>query len=354
MRVAILTSRENSFPKVMAEGLRRMLLSLGVQVRVCPDGLWMIRRQPPVPATPAQAARALLRGAFLRSLRGFDAVIVTGHMPRAFMTDFMDDALVRASLPGVPIVLYDLVYLPTRGAWADWLKTGNPAMGIPTGGHFGMERYDWYLAASVVSEDPLPPGPHKLSVVGLNVCTGELFPEQNGSFTGLVDFARPDHPHERDIQIEALKAAEIPYRVLSGTYTTSQIRALYRQTAVYFIAHRESFGVPICEVQACGGYICTPRPDWVPSHWMKDPALPGPGVLTENFVVYDNDPKSLAATLTALRRTHSWPSSVRRRIFEQQPHLALGDLAALGSFLDRLQSAGIPAGDHLPETELVP
>ncbi len=341
MRVAILTSRENSFPKVMAEGLRRMLTALGAQVRVCPDGHWMIRRQPAVPATPAQVARALLRGAFLKSLRGYDAVIVTGHMPRAFMTGFMDDALIRATLPGVPIVLYDLVYLPTRGAWADWLKTGNPAMGIPTGGHFGMERYDWYLASSVVSEHPLPPGPHKLSVIGLNVCTGDLFPEQNGTFTGLVDFVRPDHPQERDIQIEALKSAGIPFRVLSGSYTTAQIRAIYRQTAVYFIAHRESFGVPICEVQACGGYIFTPRADWVPSHWIKDPAAPGPGTLTENFVVYENDPKSLAAKLTELRPKYSSHHCVRQRVLEQQPHLAVGDVAALASFLDQVSARKI-------------
>lgn len=344
MRVAILTSRENSFPKVMAEGLRRMLTSLGVHVRVCPDGLWMIRRQPAVPATPAQAARSLLRGAFLRSLRDFDAVILTGHMPRAFMTGFMDDALVRAALPGIPIILYDLVYLPTRGAWADWLKTGNPAMGIPTGGHFGMERYDWYLASSVVSEYPLPPGTHKLSVIGLNICTGDLFPEQNASFTALVDFARPDHPQERDIQIAALEAAGIPFRILSGSYTTSQIRAIYRQTAVYFIAHRESFGVPICEVQACGGYIFTPRADWCPSHWIKDPSSTGPGTLTDNFVVYDNDAQSIATTLTDLRSRYSPHCGVRQRFLKQQAHLAVGDVVALADFLDRLAARDILVG----------
>jgi hypothetical protein len=64
------------------------------------------------------------------------------------MRGFWDDHQLRGLLPDTPIVLYDLLYLGTRREWARWLGQGNAAVGIPIGGNFGLERYDWYLSTS--------------------------------------------------------------------------------------------------------------------------------------------------------------------------------------------------------------
>jgi hypothetical protein len=57
--------------------------------------------------------------AFLRRLLNYDAVIVVSHLPAAYLQYFLDDQAIRDALGNRPILLYDLVYLPTRGDWAD-------------------------------------------------------------------------------------------------------------------------------------------------------------------------------------------------------------------------------------------
>jgi len=162
MQLAILADSRNSFPRIMAEGLHRQLKQLGVASTVFYDGLDAIRvrrfaRDQRTVARLFDAALTWRLRKHIRIWSKYDALVIVGHNPLAFMRGFWNDTKLRALLPNHPIILYDLVYLKTRDEWEYWLRVGNPDLGIPTGGNFGLERYDWYLCASVVSERAMPP-----------------------------------------------------------------------------------------------------------------------------------------------------------------------------------------------------
>jgi len=338
LRIAILTNNANSYPKPMGLGLQRMLSKCGIDSDVITDGWDRIRCAPQLRVGSLRDVMTLKplravwnekrKARFLKTLVAYDAVVVVSHLPAAYMRYFLDDTAVRKALGRRPVILYDLVYLPTRGGWGDALRNGNPSLGVPEGGHWGIERYDWHLCVSVVSETPLPTEPQPCSIVGLDIDDGSLFPEQT-EFRALIDFERPEFSAERSVQLEALQRAGIPYTELRGQYSSADIRAIYRKSAIYFIAFRESFGLPICEVQACGGLVATPYSEWVPSHWIKeDLHQPGPGQLGGNFLVYDNDVEKLTEML--IRWKEQWSAEVTRASFlREYPHYYTGDTTAL-------------------------
>jgi hypothetical protein len=356
MRVAILTNNENSFPKPMGRGLQRMFARLGVESELFPHAWGAMRQIAPPPAHAAVTRRILSagvrplrrfrQGRLLKALRGFDLVVVVGPLPAAFMRYFLNDEAFRRALPDTPIVLYEVAYLRTRGGWEQALRQGNPALGIPDGGHYGLERYDWYLCASVVSEFPLPAGPQPVSVIGLDFDDGTLYPDQGGSCQALLDFERPDHPAERAVQEAALRATGVPFVELRGSYPLDRIRAIYRRCGIYFVAHRESFGLPICEVQACGAMVFTPYAEWCPSHWIKDDLrVAGPGRLSSNFVVYNNDEKLLAEELRRVRESYD-PARVRETFLREYPTYYRGDLDELRRFVDKVRAGAIHSRLH--------
>jgi hypothetical protein len=271
---------------------------------------------------------------------------VVGHLPSAFFGDHTVEAL-REVVPHTPVVLYDLVYLPTRGNWLKYLKEGNPQYWIPRGGNPGMERYDWYLATSIVSLYPLLRIPQPCSNIGIRIADESLFPNQGSEFRALLDFERPGHMHERAVQVQALHELGIRYTVLTGSYDLGAIREIYRQTSIYFVAHLESFGLPICELQACGAKVFTPYSLWCPSHWIKDDLfVPGPGRLNANFVVYDNDVQVLKQRICEVRNTFDARGNVEEFV-RANPALANGDMEQLRLFLERLASGKITSRSHL-------
>jgi len=219
-------------------------------------------------------------------------------------------------------------------------------MGIPYGGNFGLERYDWYLSISAVSEFGLPKGKHRLSVIGIDLDDGSLRAGEQNGLIALLDFQRGDHMDERRMQIQALTEAKVKWIELRDEYSTSQIRAIYRKCGAYFIAHRESFGLPICELQACGSVVFSPYAEWCPSHWMKDDiTIDGPGRLSENFRIYNNDPKLLASQLRELSVVYD-PEYVRRVFLRDQPQFLYGDLDQLQQFVDMLGAGKIHSNLH--------
>lgn len=352
MKLAILANTKNSFPKVMAEGLNRMLARIGVESTVFHNGLNAIEDKSYLAELGTVQSRLRLAGATwqLRRLanewKHYNAIVIIGHNPAAFMRGFWNDKQLRGLLPDIPIILYDLVYLGTRGKWAQWLRDGNPAMGIPSAGNFGLERYDWYLSISVVSEHGLPKGKQRLSVIGVDLDDGSLRAGEQNGFVALLDFQRGDHLDERRVQIQALTEANVKWIELRGEYSTSKIRAIYRQCSAYFIAHRESFGLPICELQACGSVVFSPYAEWCPSHWMKDDiTIDGPGRLSDNFRIYNNDPKLLASQLRKLTATYD-AEHVRRMFLRDQPQFLSGDLDQLQQFVDLLRTGKIHSNLH--------
>ena len=300
----------------MAEGSQRMVVRAGVSADVIYDGLEMLQRLPGPRGTGKpegliqagkSAVRYLLHSApalrrFLRRVRACDVIVVVDTIPRAFLREPLHVEALRREIPDTPIVLYDVFYLGTRGPWARWIRNGNPEKWLPPGG-YGLERFDWYLTASVVSEAALSREPQP-SVIGLTLDDGSLRAEPKEVFTALLDFEHPPRMKERAVQVLACQETNTPFEVLNGSYTIEEIRGVYRRSSVFFLSMRESFGLPICEVQACGAYVFTPYSNWQPSHWIKaDPHLRA-GALSRNFVVYNNE-KELAGAPSNPRNLRS-------------------------------------------------
>ncbi len=293
--------------------------------------------------------------AFVQELSGVDAIVIVANVPISFSPGvFPNIELLRKRLPKVPIVNYDLHYLPTLDSWARLLLRGEITkltardLSMFDKGRFGLERYDWYLMAAAGTEIPLPPGRQPFSLIGLDLDDGTLYPDQRGEFRALIDFEqdRGDYSRYRKAQLEALKLAGVPYTVLDGYYTRAEIREIYRHTSIYFLASAESFGLPICELQACGARIFLPNHYWAASHWLgRDLYTEREPELSPNFVIYDDDADKLAKRIEEVRQ--SFDAAAVRATFEQcQPHLFHGDLAEMKSFLEKLESGAIHAGLH--------
>jgi glycosyltransferase involved in cell wall biosynthesis len=355
VKIAILADNEDSFRKPMAQGLHRMLAKIGVQSTVFYDGLWAVRqRQPLSHASRSALVKSGIRAArqewafywLLPQLRRHDAVVVVQTIPVNFLKSHMRDRQLRRFLTDIPIVLYNSIYLPTRGLAARWLRDGDPARRIPPGEGWGLNRYDWYLTASVVSEYPLPPGCEMYSLIGLDLDDGTLAPIPKGDFVALIDFERPAHLRERAVQISALEETGTKYVVLHGAYPMAEIRRIYQQCSLYFLASRESFGLPICELQACGAYVFTPYADWCPSHWIKkNVAVPGPGTLPPNFIIYNNDKSVLPRQIEVIRKRYD-PKAVVDSFIAHQRQFFHGDLDELKAFIHKLQTGQIHAKLH--------
>jgi len=364
VHLSILANGGHSFNRTIAEGLARMALACGATAEIHLDGLDALAASVSINfETPGSAVGSTLR--LVKHRRMFErlvhrvadstVIVVVAPVPTSFARGTLTNIeRLRERLPEIPIVNYAHYYLPTVDKWG-------PAMlrGVKTGlteddlrnfrrGSFRMDRYDWYLVASVESEIPLPPGPQPYSRVGVHIDDGTLFPGQNGELRGLIDFAqtRINYPSSRKTQIDALERARIPYRILEGRFTRSEIREIYRHTGVFFLAHRESFGLSICEVQACGSYIVTPKAEWAGAHWIKqDLTVPGPGILSPNFLVYDDDPVKLTEQLEMVRSSFD-PERNLRTFREFHPHLYRGDTEAMGDFLGKVEDGTINSRSH--------
>lgn len=286
---------------------------------------------------------------FYQALRGCDVIVVVNHLPEAFLPSLNIERL-RAWFPQKPIVLYDLIYLPTSGnIWNIWLQDGksdhlHPE--IQRGGNYGLDRYDWYLCVSVSSDWPMPYEPQPYSLIGIDLDDGTLYPDQGESFTALLDFEMPAYMKERAVQIQALEETQTPYSVLHGRYDIPAIRSIYRKTSLYFLASHESFGLPICELQACGSPILLPYANWAPAHWLKnDLGQAGPGRLSPNFAVYDNDKDTLVAIIQRLKTEHK-SQCIVQTFREYHPQLWRGDRQALRTFVDLVSRSRITSQSH--------
>lgn len=364
MRIEILANDKASFVKPMADGLARMLEDCGAEPRIHYDGIAQLMRLQSVSYSSLRSfvgsvsrlsSNRKQLSSFVEQLRGADAIVIVAHVPSSFSRSTLPNVEeLRRRLPDIPIVNYDLVYLPTLDSWSRVILKGEQtkltpeAVSILRGGKFGMERYDWYLLASAGTYIPLPPGPHPYSLIGLNIDDERLFPEQKGEFSVLVDFeqTRGKYPEYRKIQLEALEMSGLKYEILNGRYTRDEMLAVFRRSAVLMLAHAESFGLPICEAQACGCLIFTPDLHWNTAHWLgKDYYVKREPKCSPNFVVYENDAKHLAERLKSAAANFN-PARVRETFISTQPELFRGDRAELMNFLEKLSSGKIHSRLH--------
>ncbi|MEO8578030.1 MAG: hypothetical protein ABI556_15075 [Gemmatimonadales bacterium] len=359
MRVDILANDRASFIRPMAEGLQRMLVDCGAEPRLHYDGLsnLMMRQKPDFSSARSLAGSTLRLSQsrrafeeFVEQLRGTELIVVVANVPGSFSPGLMPNVeLLRARFPDVPIVNYDLHYLPTLDSWGRFLLKGERTqlsatdLAVFSKGQFGLERYDWYLMASVGTEIPLPQGPHPYSLIGLDLDDGTLYPDQRGQFRALIDFEqnRFHYPEYRKLQLEALQLSGVDYDVLERPYSMEEIRAIYRRTSIYFLASAEGFGLPICELQACGSLVFAGDPYWPASHWLGDDyyAKREPK-LSPNFVVYEKDAGRLAERIRQAA-ADSDPHAVRAAFEKYQPQLLHGDRESVRDFLDRVSAGDV-------------
>lgn len=233
-----------------------------------------------------------------RELDKCDCIIIIQNCPRVFYKESLKRIDYLRERFNKPIVNYDLHYLPNQG-WYGMIKKRNSD-------NYGLERFDWYLIASIVTEYALPIEIPKIySNIGFNIKDNTLYPEQK-EFIALLDFERPGYEIERSIQVTALKNTKTKYIELNGRYTTEEIRSIYRKSSIYFLAFRESFGLPILELQHCGSYIFTPYKEWAPAHFLnKNIYLSGYGDLGENFFVYENDLSKLEKLIVKIKKEYN-------------------------------------------------
>ena len=364
MRVDILVNEKAGYLLPMAEGLVRMLENVGAEPRIHLDGLAHLMRALSIDfSTPRSLVGSTTKlmgnkrefSAFVERLRGTDCIIVVSAPPIAFSpSGYPNIEVLRRLMPNVPIVNYDLHYLPMLYSWSKLILRDEETQLAPEHlkyfkkGKFGLERYDWYLMVSVGSHTVLPPGKHPYSLIGMNLDDGSLYPEQNGEFMALLDFDVSEfhYPEARKLQLDALEKAGVRYEKLQGRYPRADIRAIYRRTGAFLMSRSEAFGLPVSEVQACGSLVFLPDPHWAAAHWLgTDFHVKREPSLTSNFVVYESEVDALALRLVSAAESFN-PDAVRETFIREQPQLYHGDHDELRRFLSMLESGEIHSELH--------
>jgi hypothetical protein len=355
LKVAILSDSGDSFPKPMGRGLQRMVAAAGAEGLLLEQGLDGLPRKLNLLGR-GLAGQVRLRGILqawsrrwasqrlLRQLRPADLVVVVGHLPAAYYGHWFCDRTLRKHLGHRPLCLYDLIYLGTDPYWTQRLAHRIPEPSIRAGLHWGLNRFDHHLCVTEVGGEEIIPGGERFSRIGINLDEPDLHPQSNPTFTALIDFERPDQLEERAFQVTACLEAGIPFRVLHGRYRMEDIRAEYRACGVYFLAHQESFGLPILEAQACGARVLTPTGEWCRAHHLTT-GIRTRERLPDNIIAYDRQKDHLVRVLRELRASHD-PALNRRRFIEQQPAFFRGDSSCLRKFFEQVRAGTISAASH--------
>lgn len=341
----------------MADGLKKHLEKLGHEVLLLYDGYYWLTNMPLFKVFLSDIYKLLLnilsgkkkhilrfvdmllfKARYYNSILEADCLIVVDNCPNAFYKDCISRVEELRQIYKGPIVNYDLHYLPNQG-WYGMIKEKDS-------NNFGLERFDWYLPASLVMEYAIPREiPQIYSSIGFDLQSKDLFPEQSGYFA-VLDFEHPGYEQERKLQIDALETLGIPYHALKGRYTRSEIRALYRKCNVFFTSVRESFSMPVIEVQLCGAMIATPYAEWLPAHFLnKDIYEEGIGRLGSNFIVYDNNKNSLVSKLKNC--LHSFDAERNVLNFKKEyPFYYSINETALKDFCDKVKNNKVTKDTH--------
>ncbi len=338
-RIAIITRPEPGSPRVLAECLHRAIGAAGRESQIFfkTGALKRLLRHEEVKERCGWLTWTAFKGAhwisdwfFFRSLRGFDALVVSDCIPLAFYKDSYSIERLKKRA-AIPVMIYEVYYLGNAPTIVAELEQN---------GHSGIDRYDWHLAVSEVTEIRQTPG-YPWSQVGLFLKGTGLQPNEKKALLAIVDFARPGHEAIRGAQIRALKELEIPYVSLERKYAISEIRALYQQATFYFMQSLEAFGVPIAECLSCGCLVFTPDSSW-PMSWRLDqhPQVHGPGTLSPCFVVY-RDREDLKAKLLEIKACYdgrTTPQEVFRTFLRDYPSFYEGNMEALEEILTKVEN----------------
>jgi hypothetical protein len=308
MRVAILTNPDCRSPRLLAEGLQRMMRRIGIAADCHAEAL------PELAAMAAAGGSLRARAAAWharwshrrRQIDRYDLIVVSDTVGAVRRTQ----ALAPLKRLRRPLLHYEV--FAYAGSQYFVRQFGDRAH------HF----FDGFLVVSGIHDDPPIPGP-PIFEVGMDLpALVPLHPAR--PFTALLDFERPGYEPQRQIQLEALRRAGIAHETLSGEYTFAEI------------AFPEAFGVPVVQLQRHGCLVAAPHPHWVKRHALRpaghvfDEARDR-GAFSRNFLFYDGV-EDLAARLAQARDRFD-AGAAAAQLQRRQPHFVHGRPEALQAAL---------------------
>ena len=366
MRIIILSDDTPTYLKPMALSLSRMFKRLNIDSEIFFDGTRILNIKKnykfidKIKNLKRRLISFFIKGKYknhihptsqefnslCEKIKMFDAVFVCAHMPYNLSNDFYQGIDMLREKIKIPIIDYDLCFL-----WSTkptWYKEISEDQGVFSG--FG--RYDHYVLISQMSNLPIKEKSHwPLTVIGGDFRDEELFPEQK-DFRALIDFDKKTKFEERKIQIKVLEELNIPYTILSGIYTHSELYRIFRKHSIYFLSMPENFGLPIVELQNCGCKVFIPYKYWAAAHYTnKDPYEKGDGDLNSNFVVYDNDSQLLKEKILNLKEKFSAKQIIGEFSNKNLDYYS-GNLLNLKKVLDKIKSNEISSTSGLNYKEL--
>ncbi len=324
MKFIIFTDKNYNFRKPMSDGLAKHLKEIGHDVLVLYDGNFWLSKTPLWKILVTDIAKIFnnikngrklyytrffnilnFKKRFYKEILNSDCIIVVDNCPNVFYCESISRLEDLRKVYKGPIVNYDLHYLPNQG-WYGMIREKNIQ-------NFGLERFDWYLPASLVTEYAIPTSIPKIyNNIGFDIQSENLYSQQD-DFLAVLDFEHKGWEREREIQLTALKETNTKYICLKGKYTRDEIRAIYRKCNIFFTSVRESFSLPVLEVQHCGGLIATPYSNWLPAHFIdKNIYEKGNGSLGRNFLVYENDLETLKKMINHTKLTFNAANNILR------------------------------------------
>ncbi len=337
-KIAIITRKQNSSPRVLAESLNLLIGNIGSNSQIF-FKIDVIKRLLTYKELEGKYNRptwfiyktlfCLSDWIFLKKLKSFDAIIISDCSPLGFLKNEYSIEKLHSILGKIPILFYEVYYLGNAPTQVSMLKKNN---------HPTIERYNWHLSVTDITEIKSKPA-HPWSHIGMYLKGLGLIPPVKQDLLAIVDFAQPGFESYRKIQIQVLEELGIPYLSLEKRYTIEEIRKIYEKGTFYFMQSYEAFGLPIAECLSYGNYIFTPDSSW-PMSWRLDenPQIHGQGTLPGCFVVYKNE-EELKNTLKRLIDEYdliNTPKKVFQIFLDNYPFLYNGNQNEMKEILRKI------------------
>jgi hypothetical protein len=341
LKIAIITRPDERSPKILAIGFQAMCKELAINCEIFYDIAILIRMQPltqklkfPFSLTKRIYSKIKFfhqEKIFLRKLSSYDIIIISECTPNGFWRGYYAIEILKNKLKK-PILYYEVYFLGNAPTQLTRLLSE---------GDVGIQRYDWHLAVTDITEIRSSPG-EKWSRIGLNLENTGLRPNEKKDFLVLIDFEQTGYEQLRKDQIDILNEIEIPYIALEGNYKIEDIRKLYLRACVFLIQSPEAFGLPIAECLSCGAYIMTPDSSW-PMSWRLDdnPMIHSKGVLPDCFEIYTSK-EDLRFKLLQIKSQYNLqftPQKVFSTFINYYPHFYFGEIQSLKNALTQFSNA---------------
>lgn len=340
VKVAICTRTGDCFPNIISRGLSDLLNQLRIEHKVFDNSIPFLMRLLPLNEKPTRWHNSFHYRVYnklkyhkqdrqlLQQLKKFDIIILSECLPNAFWKNYLAIETLKEKL-NKPVLSYTDAYIENAPLHRKlWLGANDN----------GAERFAKNLCPSPVTELKSKENDN-WKAIGVNISVSGLKPVVKKEIIAVVDFAQKGYEAYREQQLSVLKKLGIKTIVLEGRYPIKQIREIYQQAAMFFLAFPETFGLPIAECLAGGAYIFTPQSGW-PMAWRLDeqPMPWGPGKLADCFKVYANEDELVHQLVEIIQHydKEKTPLKVFDSFMRHYPTFYYGDGQALKEVLSSI------------------